>query len=85
MKPTLVKNDISRFDFAYLMDRVMLKKCNFQLFGSQCMEVDGIFQPKPLYDERIVSTLRKYFWMNPLEEYLEFMQKRYGKNEQNKN
>ena len=85
MKKAFIKNDVFRPNFAYLMDRVMLRKYDFQLFGSQCMEIDGIFQPRPLYDERIVVTLRKYFWMNPLEEYLEFMQKRHGKNEQNKN
>ena len=66
MKKVLVKSDISRADFAYLMDRIMLKKYGFQMFGSQCMLVDGIYQSQPLYDKRIVKTLRKYFWMNPI-------------------
>ena len=83
MKKALVKNDVPRHDYAYLMDRIMLKKHGFQLFGSQCMEVDSILQSRPLYDERIIKTLRKYFWMNPLEEYLEYMQNRYSKKEQN--
>jgi hypothetical protein len=84
MKKALKKNDVVRCDFAYLMDRVMLKKYGFQLFASQCMEVDGTFQSRPLYDEKILKTLRKYFWMPPIEEYLKFMQNKYGKkNERN--
>ena len=83
MKESLIKNDIPRHYYAYLMDRIMLKKVGYQLFASQCEEVDGIYQPRPLYDKKIVKALRKYFWMNPLEEYLEFMQNRDSKKEQN--
>jgi hypothetical protein len=79
MKKALITNDVYRSDFAYLMDRVMLKKYGFQLFGSQCMLVNELYQSRPLYDEKRVNTLRKYFWMNPLEEYLKFIQERYNK------
>jgi hypothetical protein len=83
MKEALINNDISRSDFAYLVDRIMLKKYGYQLFGSQCMEVDGIYQARPLYDKKIIKTLRKYFWMTPLEEYLKFMQERHDKRKEN--
>jgi tetratricopeptide (TPR) repeat protein len=81
IKKAFFKNEIRKSDFAYLTDRVMINKYGFQLFGSQVVDVDGQFQPKPLYDERIISILRKYFYMNPIEEYLKFMNDRYHKNE----
>ena len=83
MKKALAKDDVFRPDFAYLVDRIMLKKIGSQLFGSQCMVVDGIFQPRPLYDTKRVNTLRKYFTGTvTLEEYLKFMQDRYDKSKQ---
>ena len=84
MKEALIKNDVFRHDFAYLMDRIMVNKHGNQLFGSQCTVVDGVLQSRPLYDEKIIKTLRNYFWMNPLEEYLEFMQGRQKKLDENK-
>ena len=78
MKKSFLKKDINRQNFAYLMDRVLLKKYEFQLFGSQCMVVDDIYMPLPLYDKKIVNTLRKYFEMGTLEGYLKGMQDRYN-------
>jgi tetratricopeptide (TPR) repeat protein len=79
MKRAFSKNEIDKQNYAYLVDRVMLKKYGFQLFGSQVFEpIKGTFQERPLFDKQIIETLRKYFDMKiSLNAYLQFMQNRY--------
>ncbi|MDR2836170.1 MAG: tetratricopeptide repeat protein [Bacteroidales bacterium] len=75
MKKGLKNRNINPQHYAMLVDRIMLKTCGFQLFGSQCIVKDNKYIARPLYDAKIVNTLRKHFNMSPLENYLENMTK----------
>lgn len=65
----LPEGEISKTDFAYLTDRVLLAEGKKQLYGTQFIWVDGKFKPNPIEDEANVDKRRKAIGLKPLADY----------------
>ncbi len=78
----LMKNapagEVSLQDIAYLTDRVSMKECGKQVYGTQVQQIDGKWQPQPLLDPEAVDRLRSEAGLQPLDEYLKFVEKMYS-------
>ncbi|WP_375243172.1 DUF6624 domain-containing protein [Sphingomonas parapaucimobilis] len=79
MEPLLTNGDMSKTDYAYLYDRVMLKITGKQRYGTQAMCDNGKRVSQPLEDEKRVDRLRAEVGLAPVAEYLGGMDKRYGR------
>lgn len=72
MKKELVRNNASKENYAYLLDRVLVGKHQKQIYGTQ-VRVDPKTHkatPLPLKYPKSVNKLRKQVGMQPLEVYL---------------
>ena len=78
MEPLLAKGDVSKRDYAYLYDRVMLKIVGTQRYGTQAECKGGKRVPQPLDGSGAVDTLRKSVDLEPIAAYLASMDKNYG-------
>jgi hypothetical protein len=78
MKPMLAENEISRSNYAYLTDRILVSEGRKQFYGTQFTIIDGDFSPEPIEDEANVDKRRKEMGMGTLEEYKQRIRKMYG-------
>lgn len=78
MEPLLRSGDVSKTDYAYLYDRVMLKITGKQRYGTQAMCDSGRRLPQPLEDAKVVNLRRAEVGLNPVAEYLAEMDKSFG-------
>jgi hypothetical protein len=74
---TLSKDEVDPRDTAYLTDRVLVGTGKRQLYGTQVIIKDGKFVPNPIEDLDQVDERRKAIGMEPLQEYLKFMEQAY--------
>jgi hypothetical protein len=78
MEPLVAQGEVSKQNYAYLYDRVMLKLTGKQRYASQMTCVDGKYQPLPLEDEAGVEHLRSQMGMGTLAEYAAQMRQMTG-------
>jgi len=78
MEPMLASGDVSRSNYAYLYDRVMLKLTGKQRYGTQFTCVNGKRDTRPLDGSGSVDTLRKGMDLDSLSAYRATMIKRFG-------
>ena len=72
MKREVAKNNASKADYAYLVDRILVNKHQKQLYGTQ-IHLDTVTHksaPFPLKYPKSVNKLRKEMGLEPLEVYL---------------
>ena len=75
-----LSNNCRNSHFGYILDRYLLKEKGFQFFGTQVkwIEEERKYQPKgDKFNYRYAKVLRHYFFLEPLQEYFDFMIKRY--------
>jgi hypothetical protein len=69
MEPLLASGEVSKGNYAYLYDRVMLKIAGKQRYATQMMCRDGSMEPQPIEDASKVDRLRREAGLEPLAEY----------------
>ncbi|MBB6110526.1 hypothetical protein SAMN05421821_10747 [Mucilaginibacter lappiensis] len=76
MKQQMVKNNASKRNYAYLIDRVLVNKDQKQIYGTQLSRDNktGKFSPFPLKDPKSVDKLRKEVGLEPLAVYIKNFQ-----------
>jgi hypothetical protein len=74
---TQPKDEVDPRDTAYLTDRVLIGTGKRQLYGTQVIFKDGKFVPNPIEDADQVDERRKAIGMEPLQEYLKFVEQAY--------
>ena len=70
MAPLVPSGEVSRSDYAYLYDRVMLKVAGRQRYATQLMCLDGKRVAQPLENEHSVDRLRAEMGLDPFASYL---------------
>jgi hypothetical protein len=78
MKELLPKGEVSKSDFAYLTDRVLVAEGKKQLYGTQFFTVNGKLEPRPIEDEAKIDERRKEMGLSTLEEYRKQIESIYG-------
>jgi len=76
MKKEIARNNASKENYAYLLDRVLVNKHQKQIYGTQ-VHVDlktNKAEPFPLKYPKTVDVLRKKMGMQPLAEYMKNFQ-----------
>ena len=76
MKKEIARNNASKENYAYLLDRVLVNKHQKQIYGTQ-VRVDPkthVAKPFPLKYPKTVDALRKKMEMQPLAEYMKNFQ-----------
>lgn len=79
MEPLVPSGEVSKADYAYLDDRVMLKITGKQRYATQAMCDNGQRVSQPLEDEKTVDRLRAEVGLSPVAGYLAGMDKSYGR------
>lgn len=69
MEPLVENGEVSRHNYAYLYDRVMLKLVGTQRYATQLTCENGVYVPQPLEDAGRVDELRAEVDLEPLVEY----------------
>lgn len=70
MEPLVAEGEVSKGNFAYLYDRIMLKLNGEQRYATQMSCRDGAYVPQPLEEAGRVDELRAEMELDPLSEYL---------------
>lgn len=78
MEPLLKSGEVTKQNYAYLYDRVMLKLTGRQRYATQAMCRDGALVAQPLEDQVAVERLRAEMGLNPLPTYMAEMNKMAG-------
>lgn len=78
MEPMVPTGEISKGDFAYLYDRVMLKIAGRQRYATQMTCANGQRIPQPLEDARQVDRLRADVGLGPVASYVKQMDQSFG-------
>lgn len=78
MEPMTKTGEVSKRNYAYLYDRVMLKIAGKQRYATQMTCKDEKRVPLPLEDAASVEVSRKEIGLEPLSEYMGKMQNAYG-------
>ena len=78
MKELLLKDEVSKKDYAYLTDRVLRAEGKKQVYGTQFHTVDGKLVPQPIEDEAKVDERRKEMGLGTLDEYRKQIESMYG-------
>jgi hypothetical protein len=79
MEPLVATGEVSKQNYAYLYDRVMLKLTGKQLYATQMGAcADGRREPRPLDDPEKVDARRKAIGLDSLADYEAQMTKVYG-------
>lgn len=74
IKEAVEKYEIEGQYLAYLTDRIrVFKKGQWQLYGTQLKQENGVWVPFPIEDKENVDVRRKELGMRPLSDYLELM------------
>jgi len=76
MEPLVGQGEVSKQNYAYLYDRIMLKVAGRQRYGTQMHCVGGKLAPQPLEDETAVNRLREEVGLGTVEEYAAGMNER---------
>src|SRR5262245_51144374 len=79
MKPLAANGEVSKTDFAYLTDRVLVGDGKKQIYGTQFHTVDGKLQPQPIEDEANVDQRRKEVGLMLMAEYRKLIEQMYQK------
>ena len=79
MEPLVAEDEVSKQNYAYLYDRVMLKLTGQQRYATQFRCVDGGFVPEPMEDAAQVERLRRDMGLSTLEEYTQLMRDSSGR------
>jgi hypothetical protein len=74
MEPLVAQGEVSKSNYAYLYDRVMLKIAGKQRYATQAMCRAGKRIPQPLEDEAAVERLRAEAGLEPLPRYMQRLQ-----------
>ena len=70
MEPLVAKGEVSKRNYAYLYDRVMLKLVGKQKFGTQFGGCEnGIRKLRPLEDEKQLDEYRSSHDLEPMKDY----------------
>lgn len=72
MEPHVAEGDVSKSNYAYLYDRIMLKLQGKQRYGTQITCVGGEHAPHALEEPERLNALRAEMELNSIEEYLEW-------------
>jgi hypothetical protein len=78
MEPLTRSGEVSKRNYAYLYDRVMLKLTGKQRYATQMTCSGGKRVPRPLEDEGAVQRERVAMGLDPLAEYMSSMQEMFG-------
>ena len=78
MEPLVSQGEVSKENYAYLYDRVMLKLAGKQRYGTQATCVGGKFVPQTLESEGDLDRLRSDVGLPPIAEYMALMERSYG-------
>lgn len=78
MEPLVPSGEVSKTDYAYLYDRVMLKITGKHRYGTQAMCINGTRVPQSLENIKAVDRLRKQVGLKPVADYLADMDKIYS-------
>ena len=70
MEPLVARGEVSKRNYAYLYDRVMLKIAGKQRYATQAMCSGGKRVPQPLEDAAAVERLRTEAGLEPLKQYM---------------
>ncbi len=77
MEPLVPSGEVSKTNYAYLYDRVMLKITGKQRYGTQAMCDNGKRIPQPLENDKTVDRLREQVGLKSVADYLAGMEKTY--------
>jgi hypothetical protein len=78
MEPLAASGEVSKSNYAYLYDRVMLKIAGKQRYGTQAMCSGGKRGLQPLEDESAVERLRAEAGLEPVARYMTQLQTSFG-------
>lgn len=79
MEPLAAKGEVSKRNYAYLYDRVMLKLAGKQRFGTQFSGCEGDeYKLRPLEDEKRLTEFRLQYELEPVSENRTRMKESYG-------
>lgn len=79
MRPLLSSDEVSKRDYAYLTDRVLLAEGKKQIYGSQFeKDKSGKWVPRALEDAVNVDKRRAAMGMEPISEYQKLIEQMYG-------
>jgi hypothetical protein len=72
MKKEIAKNNASKRNYAYLVDRILINKSQKQIYGTQLSRDNktGKVAPLPLKYPKSVDKLRKQMGLEPLADYI---------------
>lgn len=70
MEPLVAQGEVTKQNYAYLYDRIMLKLAGKQRYATQVTCEDGVRQPLPLEDEANVERLRAEMGLPTVAEYM---------------
>lgn len=65
------QGEASKVHWAYLLDRVLMRRGDPQVYGTQVVSKDGSVQPHPIKDPDHVDDRRAELGLEPLAEYLQ--------------
>ncbi|MBX9859621.1 MAG: hypothetical protein K2Y20_08540 [Sphingomonas sp.] len=69
MEPLVANGEVEGSDFAFLLDRIMLKISSKQRYGTQLECTNGRLEPLPLQDINEVASRRRAVGLNDLDAY----------------
>jgi hypothetical protein len=78
MEPLVAQGEVSKQNYAYLYDRIMLKLSGKQRYGTQAECRGGRLVPQALEDDAAVNRLRQEVGLGTVEEYMAVMNERSG-------
>jgi hypothetical protein len=79
MEPLVAKGEVSKSNYAYLYDRIMLKLKGKQRFGTQFSGCEGTaYKLRPLEEEAKLDGFRKSHDLEPMAEYKASMVENFG-------
>lgn len=78
MEPLAVRGEVSKSNFAFLHDRIMLKLTGKQRYGTQAHCAEGARRPQPLEDEAALAGLRAEAGLEPVADYLAGLDRLFG-------
>ena len=70
--------EVDKKRVAYLEDRVRVNQGKLQLYGTQFIDQEGTFGPRPIEDEEHVNERRSEMGMESIEEYTRKIHDKYG-------
>jgi hypothetical protein len=69
MRPLVERDEVSKSNYAYLTDRVLLARGKKQVYGTQMHTVNGELTARPMIDPENVDARRKEMGLVPMAEY----------------